>query len=146
MKKHSNKQKTPSPPNQFSNKETLERINFLAEISKVAAQDPDLVDLAQYLGSEANQIAQKSKMRIKPKQLFCKNCRTPLVPPLTAEIIKSHNVIHYKCKMCNKERKQYLSEKDKPISNKQHIRYIQDVSNDGISTIFSSKTTTSTNP
>lgn len=140
----------PHPPHNFPNKDILERVNFLTEISKVAAQDPDLCDLAQYLGSEAIKTAQKSKIRIRPKQLFCKNCKTPLIPPLTAQVIKSHNIIHYKCKICNKERKKHLDEKSKlSNTNTKHVCYIQDVTNNEISTIFSSSETNnvnSTNP
>lgn len=132
------KRKIIQAPNNFPNKDILERINFLTEISKVAAQDPDLYSLAQYLGSEATQTAQKSKIRVKPKQLFCKNCKTLLIPPFTAEVIKSHNILHYKCKICNGERKKYITEKDGTSqSNAQHWCYIQEVENDQISTIFS---------
>ena len=134
-----NKKHSVRPPQDFSKKDIFERINYLTEISKVAAQDPDLYQLSQYLGNEANQTAQKSKIRIKPKQLFCKNCKTPLVSPLTAEVVKSHNVIHYKCKICKKERKKYLNEKIKTQrSNVQHFCFVQDVSNDQIVTIYSS--------
>lgn len=105
----SKKQNAKTPPN----KDILERINFLSEAAKLSAQDSTLVNLSQHFGAEAHLIALKSKIRIRPQKIFCKNCKTALVAPLTATVTKTNNCMIYKCKLCQSQHRIYLSEKKK---------------------------------
>lgn len=68
------------------NQDIYERINFLAEAAKIAASNPDLITLSQYLGSEADLTAKRSNIRTKPKKTLCKKCHTPLLLNTTAEV------------------------------------------------------------
>lgn len=95
------------PPQRLQQRDVYERINFLSEAAKAASMEPELVGLSQYLGSEMDLIAKKSKIRVKPKQTFCKKCKTPLISPISSETSIRGNYIVYKCKICGSVTKKY---------------------------------------
>ena len=95
------------PPQRLPQRDVLERINFLSEASKLASMDPDLIGLSQYLGTEMDYTAKKSKVRIKPKQTFCKKCKTPMISPISSDTFIRGNFIYYKCKLCGNVTKKY---------------------------------------
>ena len=70
----------------IQNQDIYERINFLTEAAKVAAENPDLVPIAQHLGTEADLTAKRSNIRTKPKRVLCKKCHVPLVFNTTARV------------------------------------------------------------
>ncbi|OHT06986.1 hypothetical protein TRFO_24871 [Tritrichomonas foetus] len=135
---HMKKIRNVKPPNKIPNQEILERVNFLTEVSKISAEIPELVDLSQYLGTEANLAAQKSNIRMTPKRVFCRKCKTPMVPPLTAEFIKKKDFTIIKCKTCNSKFKEYIGEY-KTNSKAPHWRFLQEFENNSLKTISESK-------
>jgi RNase P subunit RPR2 len=104
----------------------MERIHFLAEASHVAASDPQLLDLAQYLGSEAVLTAKKSQIRAKPRHTFCKKCKTPLVAPFTASVDFSPKWLNITCQLC-KTRQKVSTRSRPPPSEIQHWRFTHEV-------------------
>ena len=116
----------PKPPERVQNIEVLERIQFLAQASEIAGLDEDLLDLAQYLGSEANQTAQKSKIRAKPKYRFCKQCKCPLVPPHLATITIKREHILVRCNQCLATQKIFKHRRE-DHRDVRHWRYVQKV-------------------
>jgi RNase P subunit RPR2 len=121
------------PPKKLPNLEAMERIHFLARAAQIAGSDPDLLDLAQSLGTEADVAAKKSVIRVRPKHLFCKKCRSPLVFP--AAIRESGCHFFVKCQFCQKRQRVYTGESEvgQRIS---HSRFVQEV-RDGKVTILS---------
>lgn len=113
------------PPVRPTNKEILERINFLAAAAKEAGKNSELIELAQFYGNQADLTAKKSIVRIKPKHIFCKKCKSPLIPPLCAKVVIEHNYLKYICKICGETRKIYKEPKTK--ENKiPHTSFVQD--------------------
>ena len=123
-----------SAPKQISNKEVIEKINFLTEIAKISAEIPELIDLSQYLGNEAVLSAQKSKIRLKPKHILCKNCNTPLISPLTSDIKVRGGKIYYACKNCKKIYKKHLNEKT-PSKKVEHWIFHQEIKQNNLETL-----------
>ena len=107
-----------SEKRKISGEAILERINFLTEAAKVAALDENLVDLAQYLGSEADLTAKRSNVRTKPKRVLCNKCHTPLIMDSTAEVSVGPQFIVYKCKNCGNTKKCF--QKDREMKRKEH--------------------------
>lgn len=98
----------------IAGQEVLERINFLNSIARTAANQEQLIPLAQYFGSEAILTAQRSKIRTKPKRILCKKCNVPLESEYTSTVSIGPKFIVYKCKICRKIKKDYISgEKEK---------------------------------
>ena len=95
----------------FQNRDVYERINFLTEAAKAAASNPDLINLSQFLGSEADLTTKKSNIRIKPKHVLCKKCHTPLIFDTTTQISVGPQFSEYKCLNCGTKKKVFHSDK-----------------------------------
>jgi RNase P subunit RPR2 len=104
----------------------MERVNFLTEASRYAASDPDLVNLAQYYGSEADLAAKKSMIRTKPNNTFCKNCKVALVPPVSAVVSVNAESVTIECQLCHTRCTVYNGQKPSQ-SETQHWRFMQEV-------------------
>lgn len=130
----SDKEFVPRPPAKVPNVELLERVQFLAEASEVAGQDPDLLGLSQYLGSECDLTAKKSMIRTKPNYIFCRKCKTPLTPPHLADVVVKRNHVLYRCKQCFETHKIYKKPK-KAKPTVKHWRYLQEVNGRKLVTI-----------
>jgi len=117
-------EKKKKAPNPIRNIETLERVNFLSEASIFASKNPDLVDLAQYLGSEADMTSKRCNIRKKPKRLFCKKCFCPLTSEFTAEIDINPKFLTYICRLCGEKKRVFNGEKPKNNPNVHDIKYV----------------------
>jgi RNase P subunit RPR2 len=114
----------------ISNVECLERINFLAQAARQAAQDPDLADLGQYLGTEMDLMAKKSVIRYRAPGDFCKKCKAPLVPPVSSSISVKNGYSVVRCSMCDSVTRVYHNKKVSE-SRSLHHSYIQDIDRGG---------------
>lgn len=117
---------SPRAPTKVPNQELLERIHFLAEASEAAGRDQDLLELAQYLGSECDLTAKKSMIRTKPNYVFCRKCKTPMIPPHLADVVVKRNHVLYRCKQCFETHKIYKRPK-KAKSGIRHWKFIQEM-------------------
>ena len=115
----------PKTPTKVVNKEILERINFLAAASKEAGKKSEMIDLAQFYGNQADLTAKKSIVRLKPKHVFCKKCKSPLIPPLCAKVTVEQNYILYTCNICGESRRVYKEPKEKK-DKIPHSAFLQD--------------------
>lgn len=94
--------------------ETLERINFLTEASKYAALQPELIDLSQFLGTEAHYLYTHSKTKVKPKRILCSKCHIPMTSFLSSDVKIGPRFIKYTCKMCGATKKIYKEQRTIP--------------------------------
>ena len=113
--------------------EVLEKVNFLSEAAIQCSFNPNLIELSQYLGSEADFSSKRTNLRKKPKNLFCKKCHIPLISPLNSIIIPGIEYNLYKCNFCGNSQKLYHKKKNSQ-SEIQHLKILYEVKK-GIGTI-----------
>lgn len=125
----SNVNSSSQSPKKLANLEAMERVNCLARVSQFAASDPDLFDLAQYLGTETDLAAKKSTIRMNPKHFFCKKCKNSLIFPLAARDSKSVT-----CQHCHSRQKVHEMVRN-PSEKVQHWHFFQEVRNGDLVTL-----------
>lgn len=126
----------PHPPTRIANAELMERINFVAEAAKLAGQDEDLAALAQYLGTEADLTAKKGMIRTKPNHTFCKNCKSPLIPPHLARYSVKRDFVAVHCLQCQTVHKIFRTEKESSgPSQVPHWSFVQELQGRNVVTL-----------
>jgi RNase P subunit RPR2 len=61
--------------------------------------------LAQYLGTKADFAAKKALARLKPRDFFCKKCKSPLVFPLATWDSFFSERCFVTCRLCQRRQK-----------------------------------------